>query len=289
MGEEGEEATSVTGVPPPEDEEVEEGRAPKTRECPASMTEEEFRVHSLTHIPYHPGCRCCVAARKRDYKHPRRSSGNVGTSSGGAEDEASLGASLCADYFFPRNKPGEESVTALAICDTTSQFLAAHVVDAKGASASSAVRQVLRDLRKMGHYGDIKVRSDQESSISDLFRAVAKERGSARTVLTHAARNDSKGNGQAEKAVQSIEEMVRTLFIDLEQRCGEEISVHDEFFPWLVEHACDLLNRFKVRKGNKTAWEYLTGEHYAGEIYPFGTPVMHRFSGPVQGGLIAKR
>jgi hypothetical protein len=53
----------------------------------------------------------------------------------------------------------------------------------------------------MGHYGDLKVRTDQESAIADLFRAVAKERGTARMVLTHAARSDSKGHGQAEKAV----------------------------------------------------------------------------------------
>ena len=82
---------------------------------------------------------------------------------------------------------------------------------------------------------------------------MARETGSARTILTHAARSDSKGNGQAEKAVQSIEEMVRTLFIDLEQRFGEELSVHDGFFPWLVEHACDLLNKCKVRRGNQNA------------------------------------
>ena len=62
----------------------------------------------------------------------------------------------------------------------------------KGTSADNAVKQVLRDLRKMGHYGDVKVRMDQESALSDLFRAVARERGSARTVLTHAARSDSK-------------------------------------------------------------------------------------------------
>jgi hypothetical protein len=130
---------------------------------------------------------------------------------------------------------------------------------------------------------------DQESALSDLFRAVGRARGSARTVLTHAARSDSKGNGQAEKAVQSIEEILRTLFIDLEQRCGEELSVHDSFFPWLMEHACDLMNRYKVRKGNKTAWEYLTGEAYTGDMYAFGTPVMHRMSGPVQGGVMSER
>jgi hypothetical protein len=147
-----------------------------------------------------------------------------------------------------------------------SQFIASHVVDAKGASAEHAINQVLRDLRRMGHHGSLKVRMGQESSITDLFRGVARERGEARTVFTHAARSDSKGNGLAEKAVQTIEEMLRTLFIDLEQRCREDLSVHDDFFPWLLEHACDLLNRYKVRKGNLTAWEYLTGEPYTGEI-----------------------
>ena len=130
---------------------------------------------------------------------------------------------------------------------------------------------------------------DQESSITDLFKAVAKERGDARTVLAHAARSDSKGNGQAEKAVQSIEEMVRTLMIDLEQRCGENLSVTENFFPWLVEHACDLLNRYKVRKGNRTAWVRIRGKPYTGDIYAFGTPVMHRMSGPVQGGVMSER
>jgi hypothetical protein len=89
--------------------------------------------------------------------------------------------------------------------------------------------------------------------------------------------------------VQSIEEMVRTLFLDLQHRCGEELSIHDDFYPWLIEYACDLLNRFHVRKGNLTAWEFIKGKPYTGEIYAFGTPVMHRISGPVQGGVMAER
>ena len=145
-----------------------------------------------------------MADRIRDHKHPRRATGHAGTP---VDAETSSGASISADYFFPRDRPGEDSVTAVAVCDIQSQFLVGHVVDSKGASADQAVKQVLRDLRKMGHYGDVKMRMDQESALSDLFRAVAKGRGSARTVLTHAARSDSKGNGQAEKAVQSIEEM----------------------------------------------------------------------------------
>ena len=82
--------------------------------------------------------------------------------------DTSGGASICADYFFPRDRPGEEKVTALAVCDFASQFLAGHIVESKGASAENVVKQVLKDLRKMGHHGDIKVGMDQESSISDL-------------------------------------------------------------------------------------------------------------------------
>ena len=46
-----------------QEEEVEEGRVPKTRKFPDSMSPEELRAHSLTHIPYHPGCKCSVAGK----------------------------------------------------------------------------------------------------------------------------------------------------------------------------------------------------------------------------------
>ena len=58
-----------------------------------------------------------------------------------ADLEAANGSSICADYFFPRDKPGDSGITALAICDSESQFLAGHVVDAKGASAEHALGQ----------------------------------------------------------------------------------------------------------------------------------------------------
>ena len=82
----------------------------------------------------------------------------------------------------------------------------------------------------MGHHGMIVVNTDQEAAIMDLLRTVAKERGEARTVFETAARSDSKGNGEAEKAVQIIEEMVRTLFVDLEKRCGANYKILVEYF-----------------------------------------------------------
>ena len=127
------------------------------------------------------------------------------------------------------------------------------MVDAKGAGPRNAVNQVLRDLRNMGHYDKVVIITDQEVSIMDLLRGVAKERGASNTILETPPRSDSKANGEAENAVQSVEHMIRTLMIDLEERCGEKLSVDEAFFAWLVEHACDLINRFKVRAGGETA------------------------------------
>ena len=87
-----------------QEEEVEQGRVPRTRKCPDGMSAEELRVHSLTHIPYHPACKCCVAGRKIDHPHPLRDSGHLRRD---AEIGATEGSSRCAGYFFPRDKPGD--------------------------------------------------------------------------------------------------------------------------------------------------------------------------------------
>ncbi len=58
-------------------------------------------------------------------QHPRR---NTGQNKMHADLESANGACICADYFFPRDKPGDSSFTAIAICDIASQFLAGHVV-----------------------------------------------------------------------------------------------------------------------------------------------------------------
>ena len=69
----------------------------------------------------------------------------------------------------------------------------------------------------------------------------------------------------------------------------EKLSVEDAFYAWLIEHVCDMINKFVVRKGGKTSWEQLKSGPFTGEIYPFGSPVLHRTSGPLQGGVMQER
>ena len=71
-----------------------EARVPKTKKAPVGMTQAEWQVHRLTHLPYNAACRCCVAGRKRDDQHRRR---KEGSSQAQADLDADGGASICAD------------------------------------------------------------------------------------------------------------------------------------------------------------------------------------------------
>ena len=47
----------------------ETARIARTKKSPVGMTAAEWQTHCLTHLPYNPACRCCVAGRKRDDQH----------------------------------------------------------------------------------------------------------------------------------------------------------------------------------------------------------------------------
>ena len=55
-------------------------------------------------------------------------------------------------------------MTAVALCDQQTGWLAGHVVDSKGSSTQQTVDHFLWDLRRMGHHGKIVVKTDQESA-----------------------------------------------------------------------------------------------------------------------------
>ena len=73
-------------------------------------------------------------------------------------------------------------MTAIAVRDRATKLLAGHVVEQKGAGQQGAVGQLLKDLRQMCHHDKIVIRTDQEASIIDLFKRVAKDRGTSKTI-----------------------------------------------------------------------------------------------------------
>ena len=68
-----------------------------------------------------------------------------------------------------------------------------------------------------------------------------------------------------------------------------KISTTHPVFPWLVEHAGDLLTKYSIGRDGRTAYERLKEKKASGEMYEFGSFVMHRLNGKVPGGVIQER
>ena len=66
---------------------------------------------------------------------------------------------------------------------------------------------------------------------------------------------DSKSNGVAERAIQSMEKLIRVHKLSIETRINEKLSVRHPLFAWLVEFCADLYNRFQIgsRRQNCTS------------------------------------
>ena len=78
------------------------------------------------------------------------------------------------EYCFMRDQPGLESAKILVSKD---RMVSAHVVPLKGAVVGWVIQQCARDLERLGHFGQITVKSDQEAAIVEVLRDIANLRG----------------------------------------------------------------------------------------------------------------
>ena len=78
------------------------------------------------------------------------------------------------------------------------------------------------------------------------------------------------------RGIRSVQEMTRVILFDLSSPVGSLLSVHSPVFPWIVEHATDILNKCHVASGGKSAYERLKRRQHRGVLLPFGTAVMFR-------------
>ena len=114
-----------------------------------------------------------------------------------------------------------------------------------------------RDLERLGHCGQVTLKSDQVPAIVDLLKEIANLRGARGTLSEHSPVADSQSNGFIERGIRSVEEMTRVILFDLSSRVGSPISVHSPVFPWIVEHATDILNKCHVASDGNSAYERL--------------------------------
>ena len=92
-----------------------------------------------------------------------------------------------------------------------------------------------------------------------------------------------------EAGVKTVEGMVRTVKFCLEAKLGIKIETTDPVFYWLVEHCADLVTKFSIGRDGMTPYERLKHKAYKGEMYEFGSLVLHAVPGKPQGGVMERR
>ena len=231
-----------------------------------------------THLPHRSWCQHCVSGRGVGTQHQRRTL---------SEDSVEV-ATVAVDYCL-RNTPGKDSIPVLVMRDRETRLLSPHAVPMKGAVMEWTGQQVVRDLERLRHHERLVIPCDGEAALKNLVTEVARLRGDAVTISEHSAVGDSQGNGCTERAVRTVEEMVRTLKLDLEARVSETLKTTHKVILWLMEHAFDSVNKVQGGQDGKTSFKRVKGKRFNGDIIRFANLVVMRFAGKVQGGVMSAR
>ena len=194
------------------EEDKEEARELRAPGLPMTPSRAEVLQHRLKHHPYRDWCPHCVRGKGREDRHTRST-----------QKEEFLGVpKLATDYFYigqrrplgrqERQEAEEEAerdgqTPVIVIKDTRSKAIFAHACPCKGAH-KAVVGRIIEDLDALG-YRRVLVRSDGEPALLDLWSKV-KEQWWGEVVKVESANGDHNSNGDAEQAVQKVEDEVRT-------------------------------------------------------------------------------
>ena len=130
----------------------------------------ERMLHELTHTPYRPWCKHCVAGRGKTRYHLRRESGKEGQI-----------PQMCLDYGFLgdraelQGEDGPEYVKVLTMKEQTYSAYAFEPVPIKGAGHKHNVKMVIQIIKEWG-LGDLVMKSDGEPAIIDVKRQMKEKR-----------------------------------------------------------------------------------------------------------------
>ena len=200
--------------------------------------------HNLTHLPYAAWCPHCVAARRANNSHFRRE-----------ESFRRMIPLLVLDYCFVRNNQDEDLLTLLVGRLYPSRTIFACPVDMKGRDPTAVAQ--LSDFIKANGLTKFVYKCDQERALGALNEAVIEktlvpelvEEAAQRVgrvaspvalddariaVPENSAVGESQSNGKAERAIQTVEDQVRTIKLALESRIGARIPSTHPVMHWIV-------------------------------------------------------
>ena len=175
------------------------------------------------------------------------------------------------DYGFFGGEGDEETLAVQIAKDVGTKMLFAHVVPKKGVMVNHGVTQLMKDIDRVGHK-KLCLKSDGERALVAIQEELRKQRIDE-TLSENSLVGDSRSNGIAERAVQSVAEQIRVLRTALEAKLKAKVPGNHPVICWLIEHSADLLNKYQEGDDGRTAYHRLRGKSWNHEMVEFGKKV----------------
>ena len=232
-----------------DNEHTEEARKPPVIQAPPQMTREEWMRHQVTHTPYAPSCRHCVAARAVRDRHPRRRRHHHLVPD---IDGSHTGPNkISMDYMYlseRKNGDGENKNNPphLVVVDHRHGRVWAHRVPNKGimGKAEWVPRRVLQDVANNGMQDIvIELKIDQEPAIVNVQTAI-QEMHPNKVIPVNSPVGESECNGRVENAIKRIQEKVRTIRHQIEHNIKCKIFDEAPIISWLVRLPAELIFKY---------------------------------------------
>ena len=226
---------------------------------PRELTAKEWAEHMVTHLPYCSSCPYCIPGMRHNCPHKR------------SQTDRKL-PHLLADYGYLKDSVSKDSVPFLVVYVQPFKVYFATVIDLKGRDLI-IVKRLARLVRDIGltHYT---YRSDRKPAIRALLLAAALEAGIPDDRIEDLSEpivecvavpggshpGESASNGAAGRAIQMVEDQLRTMKLALEHRLEAKIPCHHPLIRWMIEHASMLVTNYRRSpEDNKTEYERLHG------------------------------
>ncbi len=116
------------------------------------------------------------------------------------------------------------------------------------------------------------MRSDQENAIEELVREV-KKKTAVEIVHKESPVGESQSNGMVERAVEEVQKQTRIMKSGLEEILGMKLKRDHLISTWLVMHAANTSNRFRVGLDGRMAYQRVTGKGFERPVVEFGEVV----------------
>ena len=235
--------------------------------APPQPSKAEIERHNLTHINYRSWCPHCVFGRRNNTSHRSRQH---------SQRKVPL---FCADYCFVRDLDDPENLTCLVGKLYPQKAIFASACDMKGAD-DEVVGRLAQFIKSTG-ISKLVYKSDQEPAIRTALEEALRRIGRTgecepvEAVPESSAVGESASNGRAERAIQSFEDLLRTMKSALETRIQQKVPVSLPVMRWLVEHVASVLNRYSVNSEGVTPYQAIHGKRSTLKIVEFGERVLY--------------